>query len=171
MITLAPIADARPEDVEALLDAAFGRDRHTRTAYRIREGTAPIPDLSVAAFEDEQLVGALQSWPVALHGPEGETPLVLVGPVAVDPDRQQQGIGRNMMDAMLERAAAYPPLVLIGDVEYYGRHFGFIADATTNWELPGPFERRRLLARTGGRDLPFRGMLGPRRETKATDLR
>ena len=171
MITLAPIAEARPEDVEDLLDAAFGGDRRTRTAYRIREGMAPIPELSLAAFEDQQLVGALQSWPIALHGPEGETPLVLVGPVAVDPDRQQQGIGRRMMDAMLERSADHPPLVLIGDVEYYGRHFGFIADATANWDLPGPFERRRLLARTGGRELPFSGMLGPRRETKAIDLR
>ena len=170
-MTLSPIADARPADVEALLDAAFGTDRHTRTAYRIREGTLAIPDLSLAAFEEDRLVGALQSWPIALHGPEGETPLVLVGPVAVDPARQQQGIGRRMMNAMLERAGGYPPLVLIGDVEYYGRHFGFIADATANWDLPGPFERRRLLARTGGRELPFRGMLGPRQETKATDLR
>jgi len=33
------------------------------------------------------------------------------------------------------------------------------------------FERRRLLARTGGRDLPYRGMLGPRRETKGAFLR
>jgi predicted N-acetyltransferase YhbS len=67
------------------------------------------------------------------------------------------------MTAMLGQAADREPLVLIGDPEYYGRHFGFIADATANWELPGPFERRRLLARTHGRDLPYRGMLGPRR--------
>jgi predicted N-acetyltransferase YhbS len=171
LITLAPLAEATPEDVEQLLDAAFGPDRRTRTAYRIREGMSVIPELSLAAFEGDRLIGALQSWPIALHGPDGETPLVLVGPVAVDPGRQQQGIGRRMMDTMLACADAYPPLVLIGDVEYYGRHFGFIADATANWELPGPFERRRLLARTGGRDLPYRGMLGPRGETKATDLR
>jgi predicted N-acetyltransferase YhbS len=109
------------------------------------------------------MVGALQCWPIALHGEEGDTPLILVGPVAVDPERQQQGIGRAMMREMLALADAREPLVLIGDPEYYGRHFGFIADQTANWELPGPFERRRLLARTGGRDLPYRGMLGPRR--------
>ncbi|WP_420137190.1 GNAT family N-acetyltransferase [Sphingomonas sp.] len=171
MITLSPLADAAPDDVERLLDSAFGTDRHSRTAYRIRAGMAPIADLSLAAWEADRLIGTLQSWPVALHGLEGETPLVLVGPVAVDPDRQQRGIGRLMMDAMLSRAASHPPLVLIGDPEYYGRHFDFTADATAGWKAPGPFEHRRLLARTGGRALPLDGMLGPRRETKTSDLR
>ena len=162
LITLSPLAEADPAAVEALLDAAFGTDRHQRTAYRLREGMRAIADLSLAAFEEERLVGALLCWPIALHGDEGETPLILVGPVAVDPARQQQGIGRMMMTEMLAHSAGREPLVLIGDPEYYGQHFGFIADATANWDLPGPFERRRLLARTGGRDLPYRGMLGPR---------
>ena len=74
LITLAPLADARPEDVERLLDAAFGADRHTRTAYRLREGMAAIPELSLAALEDERLVGALQSWPIAL--------LIVLSPIA-----------------------------------------------------------------------------------------
>jgi len=163
LITLSPLADADPNAVELLLDAAFGADRRGRTAYKLRAGMAVIPDLSLAAWEEERLIGALQCWPIALHGAVGETPLILVGPVAVDPERQQQGIGRAMMREMLMHVEGREPLVLIGDPEYYGRHFGFIADASANWELPGPFERRRLLARTGGRDLPYRGMLGPRR--------
>jgi len=162
LITLSPLADVDPNAVEQLLDAGFGADRRGRTAYKLREGMAVIPDLSLAAWEGERLVGALQCWPIALRESEGETPLILVGPVAVDPERQQQGIGRAMMREMLKRADGREPLVLIGDPGYYGRHFGFIADQTTNWDLPGPFERRRLLARTGGRDLPYRGMLGPR---------
>jgi predicted N-acetyltransferase YhbS len=164
LITLSPLAEADPKAVETLLDAAFGADRRGRTAYRLREGMRPIADLSLAAHDDEQLVGVLQCWPIALHGADGETPLILVGPVAVDPERQQQGIGLRMMSEMLKHTDGREPLVLIGDPEYYGRHFGFIADATANWEVPGPFERRRLLARTGGRNLPYRGMLGPRRK-------
>ena len=162
LITLSPLADADPNAVEVLLDASFGADRRGRTAYRLREGMRVISELSFAAWEEERLVGALQCWPIALYNDQGETPLILVGPVAVDPERQQQGIGRAMMREALQRAEGREALVLIGDPEYYGRHFGFIADQTANWELPGPFERRRLLARTGGRDLPYRGMLGPR---------
>ena len=36
LITLSPLADAAPDDIERLLDSAFGTDRHSRTAYRIR---------------------------------------------------------------------------------------------------------------------------------------
>jgi len=68
LITLSPLPEAELHAVELLLDAAFGADRRGRTAYKLREGMAPIPELSLAAFEDDRLVGALQCWPIALHG-------------------------------------------------------------------------------------------------------
>ncbi|HTI30545.1 MAG TPA: N-acetyltransferase [Sphingomonas sp.] len=144
-IRITPYAEANLQAVETLLDAAFGADRHQRTAYKLRIGLTPLPDLSFAAFDGARLVGVLQSWPVALDS----DPLVLVGPVAVLPDAQQGGIGRAMMDALM-RAAGRQPMVMIGDPEYYGRFFGFTADTTADWELPGPVERRRLLARHAG---------------------
>lgn len=154
-IRIAPLAEADPHAVEALLDAAFGSDRRTRTAYRIRAGTTPVPALSFAAFDDDTLVGTLQSWPVFV----GSAPVVLVGPVAVPPTRQQAGIGRRMMEVLLDAAPA-TPMAMIGDPEYYGRFFGFTADATGRWDVPGPVERHRLLARNAG-ELPRIGQLGP----------
>ena len=51
--------------------------------------------------------------------------------------------------------------MLIGDPEYYGRFFGFSAEATAGWRLPGPVEARRLLARGPG--VPAgTGAIGPR---------
>ena len=162
MTLLTPLADAPGAAVEALLDRAFGPDRHRRTAYRLREGMRPIAGLSFAAFEGGALVGSLQSWPIALHAADGgQTPLVLVGPVAVAAERQHGGLGRKLMTHMLEAAEGADPLVLIGDPEYYGRFFGFTAAPTRGWTLPGPVERHRLLARSGGR-LPATGLLGPR---------
>lgn len=159
-----PLDQADPAAVERLLDAAFGVDRRQRTAYRLRAGAAPIADLSLAAYGyDGSLVGSLQSWPVALTTPAGlQVPLVLVGPVAVDPAHQRGGLGRAMMAQMLAEADARgaDPQVLIGDPEYYGRFFDFVADQTGHWHLPGPFDRHRLLARTNGRSLPAEGMLG-----------
>lgn len=155
-IVIAPLSDADPEAVESLLDAAFGTDRHTRTAYRIREGTTALPALSFAAFDDEVLVGSLQSWPAQVGG----APVALIGPVAVAPDRQRAGIGRMLMDALIDAAPA-EPMTMIGDPEYYGRFFGFAADATGGWDVPGPVERRRLLARNAD-GLPRSGILGPR---------
>lgn len=172
MIHLVPIAAAPSADVERLLDAAFGVDRHGRTAYRLRAGVAALPDLSFAAFDEaNQLVGTIQCWPVELVAADGRRlPLALVGPVAVHPDRQRDGIGHRLMAAMLAAADAglADSLVLIGDPEYYERFFAFTADATSGWEVPGPVERHRLLARLRGpAALPASGRLQPRRATAA----
>ena len=161
MFDLVPLADVPAQGVELLLDAAFGADRHARTAYRVREGMAPIPALSFAAVEHGALVGSIQCWPVALACDDGShAAMVMVGPVAVSPARQNVGIGRALMWRAIEVAqASGEPLMLIGDPEYYAQ-FGFDAQATGQWRLPGPFEQHRLLARDGAPDRP--GIVGPR---------
>jgi predicted N-acetyltransferase YhbS len=159
-IRIAPLSDADPRAVEDLLDDAFGADRHTRTAYRVRAGMPVIDTLSFAAFAkvsgEDVLIGTIQCWPVAV----GDAPIVLVGPVAVAPDRQRAGIGRTLMTKLIDTAPAMP-MMMIGDPEYYGRFFGFTADATGGWDVPGPVERHRLLARNAD-TLPRTGVLGPR---------
>ena len=61
MIALVPLNAVDPKAVEALLDRAFGQERRTRTAYRIRGGTLPVPELSFAALDsDESLLGTIQ---------------------------------------------------------------------------------------------------------------
>ena len=167
MVELLPLSGIEPQAVEYLLDLAFGPDRFGRTAYRIRQGMDAVPALSFAAVEDGALVGTIQCWPVAHHAPDGGVaPLVMVGPVAVRPDVQRGGHGRLLMAHMLEAAEteADSALMMIGDPEYYGRFFGFAADATGEWDLPGPYETRRLLARAvnGHRPPTGAGMIGPR---------
>lgn len=164
MLDIKAISAARAEAVEALLDAAFGPDRRQRTAYRLRQRVEVIQALSFAAFEQGELVGTLQSWPIQLGDGIGRG-LVLVGPVAVLPDRQRQGIGVALMNKMLATADASgeDALMLIGDASYYGRLFGFSAEHTTGWDVPGPVDRDRLLARLSSSRLHgLSGMLGPR---------
>ncbi|WP_422396617.1 GNAT family N-acetyltransferase [Sphingomonas profundi] len=161
---IVPLGQADPAAVETLLDEAFGADRHRRTAYRLRQGVAWLPALSFAAIEDGGLVGTIQCWPIALSPAAGPPrPINLVGPVAVQPGRQRDGLGRRLMQAMLDAAGDRADLVLIGDPEYYGRFFGFTADATGGWSVPGPVERHRLLARLrpGASDWPVVAALGP----------
>lgn len=167
MTQLVPLAAVEPDAVEALLDRAFGPDRHLRTAYRIRAGSAPVPELSFAAVEGDTLLGSIQCWPIALEcDGGGSVPMIMVGPVAVEPDHQQSGIGRALMNRMLDAVPGCPAegcatLMLVGDPEYYERFFGFTAAHTGGWRLPGPFEPRRLLAR--GEAMPdCAGMIGPR---------
>lgn len=157
---LRPLATIAPAEVEALLDAAFGIDRHQRTAYRVRTGLQPIGALSFAWVEGERLTGCIQCWPVQLNGDdERAVPMVMVGPVAVAPDRQGTGIGQRLMAESIAAAGDDAPLMLIGDPEYYGR-FGFTAERSGDWRMPGPYEQRRLLAR--GAVPECSGMIGPR---------
>lgn len=163
MIALHPLSAAAPDALEALLDAAFGTDRHGRTAYKVRAGTAPIEDLSFVALDDGTLAGSLQSWPVQLSSDAGSAlPLVMIGPVAVSPDRQNQGVGRHMLRVAAQRLdLAGLSAMLIGDESYYGP-FGFVAGPAGSWTLPGPVEAHRILLRAApGSDWPANGALGP----------
>jgi predicted N-acetyltransferase YhbS len=84
--------------------------------------------------------------------------------VAVSPDHQDQGIGRALMAAVTGGLGKQEtmPLVLIGDPEYYERHFGFNSKYTSDWQLPGPYEQHRLLAICPQGDrTPRKGILGP----------
>lgn len=149
--------------IEDVLDAAFGADRHRRTAYRVRQGTQPVAAFSFVAEREGRVEASLQCWPVVLRHDGQVTPLVMLGPVAVAPPLQGTGIGKALMRHALEAldAKGTPATMLIGDAEYYGR-FGFAADPARRWELPGPFERHRLLVRlANGAPLPQNGEVGP----------
>lgn len=166
MIEINPIDTVHNDDVEELLDLVFGPDRKARTAYKVRDGMTPLPALSFAATDQEgYLLGCIQCWPVMLTDDAGKNhPMIMVGPVAVSPDHQDQGIGRALMAGVTGGLGPDEtmPLVLIGDAEYYERHFGFNSQYTGGWRLPGPFEQARLLAICPrGDQTPKNGMIGP----------
>lgn len=167
--SLIPLDQVEPGEIEHVLDLAFGPDRHGRTAYAIRRGTDWLPALSFAALDSAgALVGTIQAWPVALTDPQGRAhPLIMVGPVAIRPERQDQGFGRALMAAQATaieagraQGARSLPQVLIGDPPYYSR-FGFV-EAPRGWTCPGPWDPARLLVRGANPAvLPTEGMLGP----------
>jgi predicted N-acetyltransferase YhbS len=127
---------------EALLDACFGENRHTRTCQRLRDGRAPAEGLALSALARGRLVGTLRLW----HVSAGGVPALVLGPLAVDPSCRDLGVGAALMERALTAAKArgHGAVVLLGDAPYYAR-FGFSGLKTTELSLPGPFERDRLL--------------------------
>lgn len=128
---------------EALLDASFGEDRHTRTCQRLRDGRAPAEGLAFSAVQQGRLIGTVRLW----HVNAGGIPALVLGPLAVDASCRSLGIGAALMNHALAMAKArgHNAVILRGDAAYYER-FGFSAAKTGELALPGPFERERLLA-------------------------
>lgn len=127
---------------EALLDACFGDDRHTRTCQRLRDGRAPAEGLAFSAVAKGQLVGTVRLW----HVSAGGIPALVLGPLAVESCYRKLGVGAALMDHALAaaRARGHRAVLLLGDAPYYAR-FGFSAEKTRELALSGAFERERLL--------------------------
>ncbi|NPU68124.1 N-acetyltransferase [Bradyrhizobium sp. 83012] len=145
--TAAPfvIRAERASDVaarETLLDACFGDNRHERTCQRLRDGRAPAAGLALTAVRGGKLVGTLRLWHVSAGGRDA----LMLGPLAVAPEARSLGVGAALMNAALMIAASrgHGAVVLLGDAPYYAR-FGFEAAKAAELELPGAFERARLL--------------------------
>jgi predicted N-acetyltransferase YhbS len=134
-------------EVEFLYDLAFAPGRTALSSYRLREGVEPVAGLSLVARDEyEVLAGAIRYWPVRV-GAAG-VPALLLGPVAVHPTRQGEGLGALLISASLHRALelGWTRVILVGDEPYYCR-FGFSRDAARALDYPPPTNPDRLLAR------------------------
>jgi predicted N-acetyltransferase YhbS len=139
----------QPQDnaaIEALLDEAFGPDRHRKQSYRFRHMTAPVGELCLVAREGGRLVGTVRHWPVIIVGDKRMTPALLLGPIGVTADRRNNHIGDRLMRESLRRALelGHGIVLLVGDLSYYGR-FGFRPAAPRGITMPGEQPHRLQL--------------------------
>jgi predicted N-acetyltransferase YhbS len=145
MIRIDREAPAEAGARESLLDLAFGRRRQKKTSERLRNGRLPAEGLSFSArTKAGRLIGTLRLWHVSAGA---DRPVLLLGPLAVDPSYRRRGIGSALMREALSQAAehGHGAVLLVGDEPYYKR-FGFSRAPTEHLRLPGPFERDRFLA-------------------------
>jgi len=128
-------------EVEALFDLCFAPGREALSSYRLRDGVPPVADLClVARDETDVLGGAIRFWPVYV----GEAQSLLLGPVAVHPTRQGEGLGGFLIEEALRRAKGWDRVLLVGDASYYGR-YGF--EQRPKVIMPPPTNPVRVLGR------------------------
>lgn len=128
-------------EVEALYDKCFAPGREALSSYRLRDGVPPVAALSLLARDSLGIVvGAIRQWPVRVGG----TPALLLGPVAVHPTRQGEGLGAMLIENSLARAEGWDRVMLVGDAPYYGR-FGF--RRLEGVVMPPPTDPARVLGR------------------------
>jgi predicted N-acetyltransferase YhbS len=133
--------------VTALNADSFGPGRFAKSAYRLREGVAPVAALSFVAMEKvpdggEVLRGSVRFWPIRVGGHEE----LLLGPLAVQGDQRGRGIGIALMQAGIAAAqrGAWRAILLVGDEPYYNK-VGFSRLPPGRVKFPGPVDQSRIL--------------------------
>ena len=134
--------EAEPDwwEVETLYDLCFAPGREALSSYRLRDGVAPVAPLCLLLRDGDTLAAVIRYWPVRVGGARA----LLLGPIAVHPTRQGEGLGGWLIRDSLERARAlgWERVLLVGDAPYYAR-FGFVRlDGVT---MPPPTNPDRVL--------------------------
>lgn len=145
MFRLLPETPGDDYEVEMLFDLAFAPGRGALSSYKLREGVAPIAALCTLIRDDyDVVVAAIRFWPVRIGG----TPALLLGPIAVHPTRQGEGLGAMLIAETLDRARDldWRLVLLVGDPPYYTR-FGFHPATSHGIRFPKPVNPDRVLVR------------------------
>ena len=131
----------RPERAEdehelaALIDAAFGDTETSAFTARVRASPGYVPELTFVAADDGDLIGfTMLSYVTA-----GDAEVLILTPMAVRPDRQRAGVGKQVVRAAIAAAdARREPVVLVEGVPSYYPQFGFRSASELGFERPDP---------------------------------
>jgi predicted N-acetyltransferase YhbS len=128
-------------EVEALYDLCFAPGRTALSSYRLRDGVPTVAALCLTLRDaDGTLAAVIRQWPARVAGRD----ILLLGPIAVHPTRQGEGLGALLIHESLAGAhrLGWKRVLLVGDAPYYGR-FGFAR--LTGVVMPPPTNPDRVL--------------------------
>ena len=131
--------------VEQLLDLVFTPKRKLLSSYQLRSSANKVNKLSYVIKDlYDSVVGSLRFWNIKInnHSSRG----LLLGPLAIHPIYQSEGLGEKLVLNGIEQAYAdnWNWVVLVGDVGYYGK-FGFSKDLTRGISIGDGLDNERLL--------------------------
>jgi putative acetyltransferase len=133
------IREERADDVAAVRELnrrAFEQDQESNIVDALRANGAAL--LSLVATLNDQVVGHIMYSPLSISG---NVKGAALGPMAVLPEHQRQGIGSKLIEAGNQKLkdAGCPFIIVVGHADYYPR-FGFRAASehgiTCEWDVP-----------------------------------
>jgi putative acetyltransferase len=132
------IREERGEDIAAIRDVnkrAFEQDHEGKIVDALRSNGAAL--LSLVATVDGKIAGHIMYSPITV----GDVTGAALGPMAVVPEHQRQGIGSKLVQEgnLRLRDAGWPFIIVLGHANFYPR-FGFQPAGpfgiTCEWEVP-----------------------------------
>ena len=132
-------------EVEQLLDLVFTPRRKLLSSYQLRSSGNKVNKLSyVIKDSSNSVIGSIRFWNIRIDGYTSRG--LLLGPLAVHPIYQSEGLGEKLVLNSIEQASAdnWNWVILVGDVDYYSK-FGFSKEATRGISLGYGLDDTRLL--------------------------
>jgi putative acetyltransferase len=132
------IREERPEDIAAIRDVnnrAFGQEQESNIVDALRSNGGVL--LSLVATLVGHVVGHILYSPASVGTVTGSA----LGPMAVVPEHQRQGIGCELIETgnRTLKNSGCPFIIVLGHATYYPR-FGFTPASTHNikceWDVP-----------------------------------
>ena len=144
------IREERSEDIAAIRDVnkrAFEQEQEGNIIDALRSNGAAL--LSLVAIVEGQVVGHIMYSPATVANVTGAA----LGPMAVLPEYQRQGIGSKLVETGNQKlkAAGCPFIIVVGHADYYPR-FGFKRASTLaikcEWDVPDEVVMMLILDQT-----------------------
>jgi len=132
------IREEQPDDIAAIREVnqrAFAQSQEANIVDALRANGAAM--LSLVAIIDGHIAGHIMYSPIAVGGVIGAA----LGPMAVLPEHQRQGIGGRLVEAGTKRLSTtgVPVIVVLGHPAFYPR-FGFKPasrfEVSCEWPVP-----------------------------------
>ena len=144
-LRLLPEAKNDHLEVERLLDLVFTPRRKLLSSYQLRNSDNKVDNLSYVIKDNlKKVVGSIRFWNIMVdsHYSRG----LLLGPLAVHPIYQSEGLGEKLVLNGIEKAHSdnWNWIVLVGDLDYYSK-FGFSKNPTRGISIRNSLDNSRLL--------------------------
>lgn len=141
----------RPEDREAVFAVnltAFGGEFEPKLVDGLRKSPSFIPELSLVAAVDGLVAGYILFIRLVILNGATEHSALGLAPLAVEPGRQNQGIGTALVRTGLVQGArlGHSLVFVVGRPEYYGR-FGFVPARARGFEVGFPVPDNTFMVR------------------------
>ncbi len=125
MITIRPEQAEDIAVIHQINEQAFGRPAEANLVDALRRNGKVL--ISLVAEDNGRIIGHILFSEVVIDAAEKRLSGIGLAPMAVSPERQNEGIGSRLVEEGLRRcrAAGFPFVVVLGHPEFYPR-FGFV---------------------------------------------
>jgi predicted N-acetyltransferase YhbS len=138
-VTIKPEEKQDYGSIEIVNDIAFKQKNESILINKLREKPDFIPNLSLVAKYQNEIIGHILFFPVKIIAKESACITLSLAPMSIHPDFQNKGIGSLLIKSGLEQAKkeGFSSIIVIGHPNYYPR-FGFLP--ASKWGIMVPFD-------------------------------